>query len=250
MTPTRALFALLHAACAVACTTDARFATKFAPNFTPARHSVSVLGVYKDGQMSSEAWDELGPRISKALGGGSCEAAYGGASLSSDPGLSSAIADFVRDNGPTDELLAQLAPAAQGDVIFVLVVAGRLPTPQKTSVQDEATPPMGGGRNMGPGTGGGMGGGRGGRSRMSGGSGRGAPPRDESILQLSASLFSVAGKESVGVVDLEYSGDSVNEAVAKFVERLGQSIPSTTCSGWNWVNTVSPEPIRKLMLQQ
>jgi hypothetical protein len=234
----------------VACTSDVRFATTFAPSFTPARHSVSVLGVYKDGQMSSEAWGELGPRISTALGGHLCEVAFGGTALSSNEELSSAIADFVRDNGPTDSLLAQLAPAAQGELVVVFIVAGRLPTPDKVSVQDETTPPATGGRGaMGGGMGGmgGMGGARGGR----GGRGLGhRPAHDENVLQLSASLFSVAQKQSVGVVDMEYSGESVNEAIAKFVEKLGQSLPSTTCSGWNFSGTVSPEPIRKLMLEQ
>lgn len=216
----------------------------FAPNFAPARHSVSVLGVYKDGQMSSEAWGELGPRISMALGGHLCEAAYGGAALSGDQALSTAIADVVRANGPTDGLLAQLAPAAQGDLIFVLIVAGRLPTHEKTTVPDEPTAPIGGGRNMGAG----MGAGRGGGART-GSSGGARAPRDESVLQVSASLFSVAQKQAVGVVDMEYSGESVDEAITKFVERLRQSIPSTTCSGWNWTRTVNPEPIRALMLE-
>jgi hypothetical protein len=217
-----------------------------AQNFTPAGHSVSVLGVYKDGQMSSEAWGELGPRISTALGGHLCEAAYGGAALSSDVALSSAIADVARSNGPSDGLLTQLAPAARGDLILVLIVAGKLPTPRKALVPETSTPPVGGsGRNIGAS----MGGGRGGRFHTGPGGGR-QELRDENVLQLSASLFSVAQKQSVAVVDMEYSGESVDAAVAKFVERLGQSIPSTTCSGWNWSQTVSSEGIRNLLLEQ
>jgi hypothetical protein len=195
--------------------------------------------------MSSEAWGELGPRISTALGGHLCEAAYGGAALSSNGALSSAIADVARSNGPTDGLLAQLAPAAQGELILVLIVAGKLPVPQRTLGPDAPAPPVGGGRNMGAS----MGAGRGGRSHTGRGGGR-QPLRDENVLELSASLFSVAQKQSVAVVDLEYSGESVDEAVTKFVERLGQSIPSMTCSGWNWTQTVSPEGIRNLMLEQ
>ena len=237
---TRICLALACALCGLACSSDIRYACRFASNFTPQNHTVSVLGVYKDGQMSSEAWGELGPRVSAALGGRMCEAAYGGASLSSDAALSSAIADFVRENGPTDGLLAQLAPAAQGDLIFVLIVAGKLPAHQTSLVPDAPAPPVGGGRNMGPG--------RGGMSQSGRGSGS-RPRRDESVLQLSASLFSVSQKQTVGVVDMEYSGESVDEAVAKFVQRLGQAVPSTTCSSWNWSGTVSPEPIRKLMLE-
>lgn len=207
--------------------------------------------------MSSEAWGDLGPRVSPALGGRSCEAAYGGTALSSSQELSSSIADFVRDNGPADGLLAQLAPAAQGDLIVVFIVAGRLPKPDKVNVQDETSPPPVGARGMGGGMGGGgmggatggMGGGRGSRTSLGRG-GAQRPARDESVLQLSASLFSVAQKQSVGIVDMEYSGESVDEAVSKFVEKLGQSLPSTSCGGWNWNGTVSAEAIRKLISEQ
>ena len=65
-------------------------------NFVPAHHTVSILGVYKDGQLSSEAWGDLGPRISPALGAPSCDAAYGGSLLAGDHALSTAIADYVR----------------------------------------------------------------------------------------------------------------------------------------------------------
>jgi hypothetical protein len=67
------------------------------------------------------------------------------------------------------------------------------------------------------------------------------------VLQLSASLFSVAQKQSVALVDMQYSGVSADDGVERFVDGLKQSLPSTTCSGWNWTGTVSPESIRKLL---
>jgi hypothetical protein len=237
MTKGRSICELLLMASAVACSPVFQYTTRFAPNFSPAHHAVSVLGVYRDGQMSSETWGELGPRLSTALSGGSCEAAFGGSGLSNNEPLSSAIADFVRANGPTDELLAQLAPAALGEVIVVFVFAGRPPTPQKVSVVEDS--------NTGVGN---LGGGRGGK--FSSGRGGGLQGhRDENLLQLSASLFSVAQKQSVGIVDVKYSGESAADGVAGFVDKLRQSLPATTCRGWNWNGTVSPEPIRKLIEQ-
>ena len=52
---------------------DARVGTKFASDFVPARHAVSVLGVFKDGQMSADAWETMGPKLSPSLGASECD---------------------------------------------------------------------------------------------------------------------------------------------------------------------------------
>ena len=109
---------------ASACADDAQFTTRFASDFTPAQHVVSVLGVFKDGQMNSESWEALGPRLSAPFGA-TCDTAYAALVASNQP-LSAAIDDYVRANGPGDELLEQLAPAATGDVILVFTVAGKV----------------------------------------------------------------------------------------------------------------------------
>jgi hypothetical protein len=49
--------------------------------------------------------------------------------VSSNAALASAVDEYARADGPTDDLLAQLAPAAQGDLVLVLTFAGKLPEP-------------------------------------------------------------------------------------------------------------------------
>ncbi len=221
-------------------TAGARFTTKLASDFTSARHTVSVLGVYKDGQMSSEAWDTVALPISRSLGANHCDAAYGEALLTANGVLSSAIDDYARSNGPTDELLAQLAPAAKGDLVLVMTIAGKLPVKTKDSLvggSSTPTPSLGGG---------GQGGGMGGR-------GRGAAPvrrsqsggEDTNELDMSASLFSVHQGRSVALFEMQYSGDSVDDAIAQFSAQLARSLPGVQCSGWNWDAKVDAQRIRQ-----
>jgi hypothetical protein len=55
---------------------DVHLSATVAPDFAPATHSVSVLGVYKDGQISADGWESLAPRLGATLGSGSCEPGY------------------------------------------------------------------------------------------------------------------------------------------------------------------------------
>ena len=55
---------------------DAHFTIKFASDFAPTRHGVSVLGVYQDGQMSPRGWEVLAPYVVPALGSANCDAGY------------------------------------------------------------------------------------------------------------------------------------------------------------------------------
>ena len=197
---------------AIACgPADARFTTKVASAFAPERHTVSILGVYKDGQMSSDAWGTIAPRISPALGASACEAAYADSGLSTNApvnasmnaGLSSAIDDYARANGPTDELLARLAPAAKGDLVIVFTLAGKLPAqkPKDSPASLSTGSPTGGGA---------LGGGPRGGHRPSFASGV-----DSNELDISASFFSVPQKRSVGLVAMQYSGVSVEPTTAR-----------------------------------
>jgi hypothetical protein len=222
---------------AVACTPRMRWNTRAAPDFAPSGHVVSVFGVYKDGQMNPDAWDALRPRLEPVLGGPRCEIA-GSDPLAEGP-LRSAVDDYARTNGPTDDLLAQLAPAAEGDLILVLVEAGRLPPPdEKVSVVNSQAP-------AGPSP-----------SAAKGSSGFAVFKPDKrsaslpsDVLQLSASLFSVAQRRSVAVVDMQYSGDSIDEARSEFAAALARLLPGAHCRGWDWRNPVDPERIRSLAQQ-
>jgi hypothetical protein len=235
----RSTIAVGALACAVsttACIPKVRWDTTATADFVPSGHTVSVFGVYKDGQMSSEGWDVLRPRLEPVLGGHECPIAGGGTGGDEGP-LLAVIADYARTNGPTEDLLAQLAPAAEGDLILVLVEAGKLPPPDaKVSVVNSSAP--------GPSP-----------SGTKGSAGfsayapdkRSAAPHD--VLQLSASLFSVAQGKSVALLDMQYSGDSIAEAESAFSARVGRLLPAATCKGWNWSANVDPERIRKLAEQ-
>lgn len=229
---------------AASCRQDAVYATTFDRDFSPPHHVVSVFGVYKDGRMSSEAWGGIAARVSRALGAASCETAYSESATSPNHALWSAVDDYTQTNGPTDDLLAKIAPAARGDLVLVVIVAGKLPTPEKIKVQDDNQNRRAPGA-MGP-QGGGMGGGAGaGLTRNSGATFRPpAGPASVDQLDLSASLFSVSKSASVALVALQYSGESVDEALAGFTAKLASALPGATCTGWNWDAKIDPEAIR------
>jgi hypothetical protein len=217
---------------ASACRTgDVRFATRFSPDFVVAHRTVSILGVYKDGRMSSEAWGAIASRISPSLGAAGCEAAFANERMPGNPVLWAAIDDYARANGPTDDLLTQLAPAARGDHILVLTFAGKPPTREKYSLASEAARPQG--------RAGAQGGARGGMRRAT------AQPANSDMIDMTASLFSVAHGRSVALVTMQYSGASVDDAIARFAEKLAESLPETKCTGWIWEATVDPERIRR-----
>jgi hypothetical protein len=231
------MFLFAFAASAFACSPREHWTSQFATDFKPSGHTVSVFGVYRDGQMSTEAWSALRPRFEPVLGRRECEIAHDHSFAEGDSPLFVAVDDYARANGPTDDLLAQLSPAAEGDLILVLVEAGRLPAPEEktNAVNSSAAAP-------GPNASGSQ---RSGLSTF-------APKKhsgdgDPNVLQLSASLFSVAQGRSVALVDLRYSGDSVDDAIGEFTARVARLLPDTTCRGWNWHTDVDPERIRRLV---
>jgi hypothetical protein len=243
VTPRYAAVGLL-AALTVTCAEDgAHFTTRVASGFTPAQHSISVLGVFRDGRMSDEAWkDTLKPHVETSLGVSPCDAGYGSGSLATHEALASAIDDYAREEGPTDALLEQLAPAAQGDLIAVVIVSGRLPAPRARG--DAGTPPQ-----SAPIAGAGAGGGRrgmGGRGGMRGG---GRSPHaentaEQSTLEMSVSLFSVREHRSVALVSMQYDGPAFDDALTKFASKIASTMPGSSCSGWNWDAHIDPERIR------
>jgi hypothetical protein len=209
----------------------AHFSVRYASDFSPARHAVSVLGAYQDGRMSTGAWEDLAPHLVPALGEIPCEGGFDALTVS-DPPVASAIDEFARDDGPTDALLAQLAPAAKGDSILVITLSGHLPQP--TRADGGAPPPR-------PSAGGGR---RAGHGMRSAGQPRAPGESDGNVLEISALLYSVAKAQSVALVAMEYSGASVEDAETKFAARLAQALPSMACAGWDWAGKVDAERIR------
>jgi hypothetical protein len=189
--------------------------------------------------MSAEAWDALAPGVAPALGGGSCEVAYGPRLLAGRADVAAALDEYTQASGPTDDLLAALAPAAKGDVLMVITVAGRPPSPESNRADAPAlaqtTSPMGGGGRMGGAGGGGR------RPR------RRATPTDMDHLELTAALYSVPEKRPVGLVALEYTGRTQQDAVTRFGAALARALPGARCAGWDLSPAgVDAERIRQL----
>ena len=213
---------------------DAQFDVRTASGFGPAEHrTVSALGVFKDGALSDDAWNELGRKLAPFLGPASCEPAWGSRLRALDSPLASAIDAYARTNGPSDALLGALAPMADGDVVLLITVFGRLPV--DTADAGNGVPavalsaPRGRGR---------------GRSRTT--PSASAPPRDEEALVLSASLYSVVEHRSVARVEMKYAGHSVDEATRQFVAKLTASFPRSSCVGWKWEARPRVDVVRNL----
>jgi hypothetical protein len=224
------------------CSDEAQFSTRFASDFAHGKHTVAVLGVFKDGRLSTEAWETLGPKLSAPFGA-TCDAGYSALSAK-DEVLSAAVDDYVRANGPGDELLGQLAPAARGDLILVFTVAGRV-VPATAPPADSSSMMSGGA----PGGGMGMGAGRYRGARMPGTGGRmgRGPAPGPAAFEVSALLFSVAQRKSVGVIAMQYDGPSADEALQRMSAKLAAAIPGSACGGWDLSVPLDEQRIRALI---
>jgi hypothetical protein len=226
-------------AVAAACAEDeTQWNVRYAPEFPKTPVKVSILGVFRDGRMNAEAWDELGAKLSSSFGPGTCPIAYDKDLVSKNEDFANAVDDYARANGVTDGLLDKLAPAASGDEVLVFTIAGR---PRTGGVDGGASAPQQ--APMAPPTN--SGGMRGGRSRGMGISPMRMPERN--AFEVSASLFSTRDHHSVALVAMDYSGSSAADALAKFEEKMRTSLPGASCAGWHWdVPTVNDKAIRDI----
>jgi len=207
----------------------ARFNTQTAASFVPARHSVSVLGIYKDGRMTIDTWDKLAPHLVPALGSSPCEVGFDSL-VRSNQELANAVDDRSRAEGPTGSLLAQLAPAARGDLLLVVTLAGRLPQHQGQGEPPEGAPVPNGMTTQRK------------RRHQAQNSAGGAP--DPNRLEVSAALFSVPEHRSVALVSMSYGGQDADDAMTRFGAELAQVMPNSTCAGWNWDFKIDPASLR------
>jgi hypothetical protein len=190
----------------------------------------------------------MSPKIAPSLGAHGagdatdCAAGYSEAVSSGHAELTSAIDDYARSDGPTDELLAQIAPAARGDLIVVVTFAGKLPVAKAKPTVATNSGPMGVGQSGSRGMNGGAGGGRRARSPSFAAS-------DPNELDISATLFSVAQGRSVGQIAMEYTGPSVDEALTQFAAQLRQALPQARCEGWDWTAKIDPDHLRQMIDQ-
>jgi hypothetical protein len=211
------------------CASGAAFDTRLASDFAPAHHTVSVLGVYKDGRMALGSWDTLGPYFRRALGTAPCSIYYD-ALVSSNQDLANAIDEYARDEGPTGNLLTQIAPAAQGDLILVVSFSGKLPDQKRRDAPPPTAAPVQ--NNMAT------------QRRRRHHDAEGENVRDDNYLDISASLFSVARKKAVALISMKYRGESIADALGRFATELANALPEARCSGWNSSVSVDPQSIR------
>jgi hypothetical protein len=238
--------ALALAALALSCG-DSEFKTRYASDYVQGAHtSVSVFGVYKDGRLNAEAWNQYGPELATPLGGSACDVAYSEALLRNDSELSNVVDTYVRENGVTDEFIDLFAPSAKGDAILVVRVSGR-PAPSNAGAgrrvkgpQPQSSPPPGSAKMRGP---------------AGSGTGQAYAPGEDRMgmtrpaFEISATLFSVRLHHSVAQFEMKYTGADPDDAVKRFAAKLASSMPGLACTGWNTEARVDPEAIKHLAAQ-
>ena len=197
----------LLASLAVACSGDTQLEARFAPGFPASHQAVSILGVYKDGRMNPEAWGGIAPQVTGAFGGAGCDVAFSESFESAHADLAAAIDDYTRESGPTDDLVAELAPSARGDVVLVLTLAGHAVERHKISLPAEEAKK---------------------------GKHHSEHPGRPDPFDLVAAFFSVHDGRPVGSMTLEYTGTNATVALTRFAAALGAAWPQATCAGWNW----------------
>jgi len=217
---------------AAGCGGGAQFTTQTASDFVPAPHAVSVLGVYKDGHMAIGRWEKLAPHLVQALGPAPCDVAFDSLT-SSNQDLANAIDEYSRDQGPTGKLLEQLAPAARGDLLLVVTMAGRPPEkvadgpPEGAPVPNSMTTQRKRHRHAAD----------------------DSSASDPNRLEISASLFSVKQNRPVALISMSYGGQSAEDAITRFGAELARSIPSSKCAGWNWDVKIDPTLLRTSVVE-
>ncbi|MEO7035105.1 MAG: hypothetical protein ABI548_14405 [Polyangiaceae bacterium] len=208
----------------------AGFTTQTAAGFVPASHTISVLGVYKDGRMVIGNWEKLAPHLVQALGPAHCDVGFDSL-VTSNQELANAIDEYARGEGPSSALLTKLAPAARGDMLMVITFAGRPPDQTERGPTEAAPVPTGMGSQR--------------KRHRSPNGGVADPDR----LDISASLFSVKANHTVALVSMSYGGENVEGAMTRFGAELARSIPHSKCVGWDWNANVTPTTLRTTDLQ-
>lgn len=246
------------AACATSGEGQPQFSVTRTPDFAKSG-TVSVFGIFRNGRLSPESWDDLGASLSAPFSQTACEAAYTNTLANANPSLTSAVDDYAKENGVSDELLDRFAPLAKGDTIMTIAINGEPARPKadagagKASKPATARSPSGQGHYGGPGggPGGGRGMGRGGGFGRGGFGGRSQPSErrkpERDAWEVSASFFSVRLHHSVSQVSMIYSGQNLEGALKAFLGRLGVEMPDVPCRGWNWSVQVDGDSLRKML---
>ncbi len=250
----------------VACATSGESKTQFSVTHTDdfsKPEAVAVFGIFRNGRLSPESWEQFGAALSAPFSPKACEAAYTADLVGTNPELTAAVDDYAKENGVTDELLERLASAAKGDTIMVINMTGQPARPSadagvvKTAkpASAQSSPGQGnyGGAGNGPNGGRGMGRGGGGFGRGGFGGRRPPPAADEhpkpkrGVWEISASFFSVRLHHSVSEVNMTYSGQDPEGALRAFADKLAVEVPGVPCRGWDWSAPVDSASVRQML---
>jgi hypothetical protein len=230
--PLRVVACSLIAVLAASACADEAFTVQYAADYVHAPAVVSFFGVYQDGRVNSEAWDQFGVRMAHSFVGAPCEVFYGNELTAQNPELAGAIDSVARADGVSDDLLDKISPMAKGDLIVVLAISGHPPQPLGDAGAAAAPPPV---RSYG-----------GRHGRHYGGSSSSEPTTDQNVFELAATMYSVKAKHSVAVVAMSYTGSSVADALAKFTAKLSAETAGSRCVGWSFDKPVDVDAIRNL----
>jgi hypothetical protein len=208
----------------------------YAPGYARNAKRISVFGIKRDGLLTRSGWDAIGPNLSAPFNGHACDVGYGETTLETAPSLAAEVDRYVRANGVSDELLTQIAPAAKGDTIMVMTISGHPRSANDSgSSLDAAHAPAGRGN-------------RGVRNR--GGAGMPVNKRSEigesDPFTVSALFYSVEEHHTVALVELNYTGTEMNEALNSFRAKLDSEFPGATCSGWDFSVKIDEQAIHAL----
>jgi hypothetical protein len=231
----------LSAASATGCAPDGvPFHLLSGPEFAEADRTISVFGLFKDGELTAETQTSLGPTPWSFLGGNGCDVAYA-ALAGKSPTLAKTVDGYAKNNGITDDLLAVFAPAAKGAMIMSVIVAGHVTVDDAGTETTPAPPPP---SSPSPGHGGGHGH-RGGGTMPS----RSTRERsaDRGAIELSASFYAVGAQRSVAIAETRYVGSSPEAAWKTFSTKLAAAMPGATCRGWSLDAHLDTNSLQRLL---
>jgi hypothetical protein len=216
---------------------DASFRVKMPEGFREAHRTVSVVGIYREGRLSPDYFDQIAPTIEGALGRG-CDQGYGEALKSADPTLYEELDQESRQDGVTDDVLARMSPGALGDTLMVIQLYGPIGAPGKRPTKGGASAPLP--QTPAPYSRGA--GSMSGRGPRAGGGEEPRAPQSTSDVQIAATLYSRKDHSFVGEVALTYNGKDVDKALRRFGERLNSEMSGAKCAGWKWPADAAPAP--------
>lgn len=228
----RSLFLLGALGALGACTSTAQFRSAFAEGAEADPRPVSFVGVLRDGQLKADGWKDYGERLLAPLG--TCAPEYTVAFAQQNDEAAKALEKYTRANGISDELLDLLAKGADSDAIGVLEVAGQPPKVLSQKAKPNVVQPTAGMPGMGPKTGG------------TGSSYAIEDVTDGNAFVVVFSVYSAKGHQTIARLQMTYTGQELDEAIANFAAKVRDLFPGWSCAGWHPDVKLDVEALQKL----